>query len=208
MNTNTPAGLNVLIRRIAVGDKEAQSELYILVNQPVFKYILNRFVPSIDEEDAKEITDQTIIEIYIHADQFKGLHDEASAWRWIYKIARNQTLKWLRTLKKTVSIWDTTNNDLTDDEYMLFDAIILFYSPISPEDTLEDQVLNKLIWESVRECISKLNKRDREIIKMRYMKNLTLEEIAQQYHIKRPRVHQILAAIHYKLRRAIKLDKL
>jgi RNA polymerase sigma-70 factor (ECF subfamily) len=205
---NNPTGLHVLIHKSADGDKQAQIELYSMVSQPLLQYILNRFTPTINEEDAEEITQQAVIQIYAYASQFEGEHNDASAWRWAYQIARNQALKWIRTLKKTISIWETAETGLDDDEYVLFDAKILLYSPISPEDALEDQVMNKLIWEAARESLSELPEREREMLIMRYVKDLTLEEIAHHYHIKRPRVHQILASIHHKLRKAAKLDEL
>lgn len=205
---NKLAGLDVLIRKIASGNQQAQAELYELMYRPLFKYLLNHFTPTLAEEDIEEITQQSIIQIYRYAGQFEGIHNEQSALRWVHKIARHQALKWVRTLKKTISVWEVTQQDLKTDEYTLFDDLLLAYSPISPEDGLEEQVVNKLIWEVIRECIAKLDEREREIINMRYIKDLTLEEIAQRYQIKRPRVHQVLGAIHHKLRRAAKLDEL
>lgn len=124
------------------------------------------------------------------------------------EIARNQALKWLRTLNKTVSIWETQTDATEKDETALFDVLFLRQSAYSPEDTLEEQVLSQLIWETAQKSLSDLSEREREIISMRYERNLTLEEIGQQFHVKRPRVHQVLAAIHHKLRKGAKLDEL
>lgn len=205
---NKPTGLHILIRNSAGGDEQAQADLYKTVYQPLFQHVLNRFSPALNQEDAQEIVQQTILQIYIHASRFTGEHDEASAWKWAYKIARNQALKWLRTLNKTVSIWETQTDATEKDETALFDVLFLRQSAYSPEDTLEEQVLSQLIWETAQKSLSDLSEREREIISMRYERNLTLEEIGQQFHVKRPRVHQVLAAIHHKLRKGAKLDEL
>lgn len=205
---NRPTGLHILIRESAGGDEQAQANLYITVYQPLFQHIVNRFKPAITQEDAQEIVQQTIVQMYIHASHFTGAHDEASAWQWAYKIARNQAFKWLRTINKTVSIWETCRDDIEKDEAALFDVLFLSQSPFSPEDALEEQVTRKLIWEAAQRTFSELTEREQEFILLRYEQNYTLEEIAQKFHIKRPRVHQVLAAIHHKLRKSAKLDEL
>ncbi len=205
---NRPTGLHILIRGSAGGDEQAQANLYNTVCQPLIQHILNRFRPAINQEDAQEIVQQTVLQIYIHASQFTGAHDEASAWQWAYKIARNQAFKWLRTINKTVSIWETNRDDIEKDEAALFDVLFLVRNPFSLEDALEEQVTRKLIWEAARSNFSELTEREQEIILWRYEENYTLEDIAQKFHIKRPRVHQVLAAIHHKLRKSAKLDEL
>jgi RNA polymerase sigma factor (sigma-70 family) len=133
---------------------------------------------------------------------------EASAWRWAYQIARNQALKWIKVLNRSVPIWPTGDQEqLDEDEDALFDAIFPRYSPISIEEAFEEQILNHLIWESAKACLAQLAERERQILLMRYVQENTLDEIGEYYHINRARVHQILTAIHLKLRKRAKLDE-
>jgi RNA polymerase sigma factor (sigma-70 family) len=209
---NRPTGLHILIRNSAGGDQQAQTDLYIRVSQPLFQYVLNRFGNSLNEEDAWEIIQQTVLQMYINASHFAGVHDEASAWRWAYNIARNQALKWIRSYRRMVPIWETRQENPEqenfEDEDALFEAIILKNNPASPEDELEIQVINLLIWQAVRECLSELTPRERKILELRFVRDCTLEEIAQIYNVQKPRVHQLLANIFCKLRKAAKLDGL
>jgi RNA polymerase sigma factor (sigma-70 family) len=205
---NRPTGLHVLIRRSAAGETQAQAELYELLRQPLHRHILNQFQPTLDEEDAWEITDQTVLQIYLSADHYHGAHDESSAWKWAYQIARNQALKRLKVLNRSVPVWQTRNQELLDeDEDALFDAIFPRYSPFSIEEALEEQVFNHLIWEAARACLLELNERERRILVMRYVEERTLDEIGAYYHVNRSRVYQILMAIHLKLRKRAKLDE-
>lgn len=209
---NQPTGLHILIRKCAGGDQQAQTDLYLLVSQPLFQYVLNRFGNSLNEEDAWEISQQTILQMYSNADRFAGAHDDASAWRWAYNIARNQALKWIKSYRRMVPIWEirreNPEQEKFEDEDALFEVIILQIDPPSPEDELEVQVMNLLVWQAVRECLPKLTTREREILDLRFVKDCTLEEIAQIFHVQKPRVHQLLAGIFCKIRRAAKLDGL
>ena len=202
-----PTGLLTLIRNSAAGDAQSKADLYELTKQPLYRHIINQFGTILREEDAWEVTDQAIMIIYIHASNFEGEHGESSAWKWAYTIARTQALKRIKVLRRYIPVWQAAPKNLQDaDESTQLDALFQQMSSFSIDESLEEQALNHLILESAKECLQELNEREKQILFMRYADNCTLDEIAERYQIKRPRVHQILTAIHAKLRKRAKID--
>lgn len=204
---NQPAELLPLIRKSATGDAQAKADIYELTRQPLFRHIINRFGTILNEEDAREITHQAIMLIYIHAPSFAGEHGESSAWKWAYRIARNQALKRIKVLLRYIPVWQAARKDLQEaDEDTQLDDLFFQISPPAHDESLEEQVLNHLIWESAKRCLESLDEREKQILFMRYVDHCTLDEIAGRFKIKRPRVHQILTAIHVKLRKRARID--
>jgi len=200
---NRPTDLHAIVRKCADNDAQAQTELFEALYQPLFDHILSRFGHTLSKEDVEEVVQQSILQIYIHAGRFQGLHNEASAWKWAYQIARNQAHKWIKIYSRSVSVWDKGKGVLeqdASDESELFDKIFLIYTPDSPEDALEEQVLNILVWKAAKQYLAQLPPREQKILELRHVQQCTMEEIAEVYGVKRSRIHQLLAAIHLKLR--------
>jgi RNA polymerase sigma factor (sigma-70 family) len=198
-----PTELHTIVRKCAENDAQAQTELFEALYQPLFDHILSRFGHTLCKEDVEEVVQQTILQIYIHAGRFHGVHNDASAWKWAYQIARNQAHKWTKIYNRSVSVWERgqgTSEQDASDESELFDDIVLIYSPSSPEDALEEQVLNILVWQAAQQYLAQLSPRERKILELRYVQQCTMEKIAEIYGVKRSRVHQLLTAIHLKLR--------
>lgn len=199
-------GLHLLIRKSAKGDAQAQEELFTELYQPLFDHILSRFGNALCEQDVEEIVQQTILQIYIHAETFQGAHDASSAWQWAYQIARNQAHKWVRIYQRSMSVWEKVLADSeyeSRDESELFDAILLVYEPRSLDDSIEEQVCNLLVLQAARAYLAQLSPREQEILRLRHDEQYTMERIAEVYGVKRARIHQILTAIHLKLRRKL-----
>jgi RNA polymerase sigma factor (sigma-70 family) len=198
-----PTGLHLIVRKCAEKDAQAQTELFNVLYQPLFDHILSRFGHTLCKEDVEEVVQQTIIQIYIHAERFHGEHNEASAWKWAYQIARNQAHKWAKIYSRSVSVWERIPLDLeldTLDESELFDEIVLIYAPSSPEDAFEEQVLNMLVWQAAQQYLAQLSPREKKLLELRHVQQCTMEQIAEKFGVKRSRIHQLLTAIHLKLR--------
>jgi RNA polymerase sigma factor (sigma-70 family) len=206
---NETTGLHILIRKCAGGDQQAQTDLYLCVSQRLIQYVLNRYGNRLIEEDAWDIMQHTVLQMYIHAGHFEGVHDKASAWNWAYSIARNQALKRIKSYSRMVPILETVQENpdqekLEDEDALFKDSNLKNNSPCLDHE-LELQVINRLAWQAACECYKELSPREREILDLRFVNDSTLEEIAQIYHIQKPRVHQLLVAIFIKMRKAAKL---
>ncbi len=207
MNDAEP-GLHALILKAAGGEALAQAELYELTRQPLHRYIVSHFSSQIIEEDVQEIIHYSILQIFLHAKSYRGRNDDSSAWQWAYTIARNQALKWLRVTRRTVYLPDPQGKDSDEGQDEILHSLILRFNPASMEESVEDQALERIVLENLLSCLQHFNQRERLVISWRYQYQLTLEEIAERLHVRRPRVHQIITRIHQKWRKAAKLDEI
>ncbi len=137
----------------------------------------------LDHDDADDITQQTFIKIWEKLDSFRG---KSKLHTWIYRIAHNQSLDFLR--KKTrflfIPIGDMTSeleNRLTSDAY--FDG-----------DEIE---------EAFQKALAKLPEKQRATFLLRYYDELKFDEIAEvlnlstggvkaNYHLARKKLEQYL----------------
>jgi RNA polymerase sigma factor (sigma-70 family) len=78
------------IRRIAAGDREALTELYLRYRQPIFRYLL-QLTP--DRGLAEELLQDTLVAVWRSAQGFAG---RSSAQTWLLGIARRQAHNTLR----------------------------------------------------------------------------------------------------------------
>ncbi len=78
------------IRRIAAGDREALTELYLRYHQPLFRYLL-QLTP--DHGLAEELLQDTLVAVWRSARGFEG---RSSVQTWLLGIARRQAHNTLR----------------------------------------------------------------------------------------------------------------
>jgi RNA polymerase sigma-70 factor (ECF subfamily) len=142
---------DILIQNIVAGDTGAIEKLLIKYMQGIFA-ISYRLCEDID--DANDITQEVCIKIMKHIKSFKG---ESELKTWIYRIAYNETLQFLRTKK----------------EYIELDTIA---SSLGENDTYEiDSTDAKKI---VQRSIDTLSPLDKSIILFYYYDELKIREIA------------------------------
>jgi RNA polymerase sigma factor (sigma-70 family) len=151
------------------GNQSAYAELMERYRDSIF-FMLLKMVNNRD--DAEDLT----IEAFGKA--FNRLHQYTPNYAfstWLFKIASNNCIDFIRKKKKNVlSIDNTFSND--DGDEMMID---LKSSSLTPEEV----AIKKQKIKMMHEIVKKLKPRYRELIELRYFKELSYEEISEQLDI-------------------------
>ncbi len=148
----------VLIDRFLEGDESAFNALFEKYKRKIY---LTAYRLLGNHEDAKDITQETLIKIY---KELKNFRNESSLYTWIYRITTNLSLNLLKQ-KKLRSFFDFEDVDewLFKDERQ------------SPELSFrENELSNK-----IQEALKKLPEKQRTVFTLRYYDELTYEEISE-----------------------------
>jgi RNA polymerase sigma factor (sigma-70 family) len=84
----------ILIRLLKDGQREGFDQLYATFGHKIYN-LAYRIMG--DHKDAEDITQETFIQVYRHIDQFR---EDSQLYTWIYTIARNLCLRWLKQKRK------------------------------------------------------------------------------------------------------------
>lgn len=145
-----------IITRILTGKTDEYAYFLDTYGQPVFSLIV-RIVGS--EEDAEELTQDTFMKAFRHLSSFNG---NSSFSTWIYRIAYNTALSFLRKSKvEQINPDDKLWNTISDTE----------------TDNLLDECTSERI-ELLRDALSRLSPDERALITLFYEDEKTIEEIA------------------------------
>lgn len=144
-----------LVRRAQDGDQDAFAQVYQAYFERVYRYIRVRLRGSADVED---LTEQVFLNMIRSLPAFKWRGAPFSAW--VFRIARNQVIDYLRRAAKGTSL-------PLDDRVSSTEA--------SPQDLLE-QILTR---EELIAATNKLPQAQREVIALRFGAQLSTMETAQ-----------------------------
>lgn len=149
-------------------------EDYIKGNDDAFKKIVYKYSTQIYNFvyylGAKEETDDIVQESFVKIwKNIKKYDNKKSFKSWIFSIARNTTIDWLRK-KKPFLFSEFENEDGTN---YIFDNL-------SSEDIPADEFLSNIEdSQKISEIIEKLPLKDREILLLYYSTNQTFKEISE-----------------------------
>ena len=173
MNNNlTPKGqrdLKIIKRALATGDPKAYNELMKLYRDPLY-YMLYEKVG--DEELAKDLTIEAL------GKAFKKLHMYTPDYvfsTWLFTVARNNCIDYLRKHKlPTISI-----DKMMIDEDGKRNTFDLKSNDPDPEKIM----IKKQRIAILRHIVDQLKPKYRDLVKLRYFKELSYEEIAELLEI-------------------------
>lgn len=152
-----------LVAAYAQGDNAAFDELLGRHQQRVYAYIMQMVK---DRDIADDIFQETFVKAIMTIRQ--GRYSEVGKfWAWITRICRNLIIDHFRQEKTCAAV-------STDDEN--FD--VLNRRELS-EGTIEDELIDSQIRADIRKIIKHLPETQREVLMMRYYKNLSFKEIAE-----------------------------
>jgi len=136
-------------------DLQAFTELYLRYRNPIHRYLATR---AGDPATADDLTAQVFLKALNGAGSFRG---DGSYRAWLFQIARNTLTNWkLDKTRLQISIEDLAERpDQTD----------------SPTVITLAQEERELIWDTVAD----LPEAQREVVRLRYWKDLTIDEIAR-----------------------------
>ena len=101
MNKATPAEKeNLLLPRVAEGDREAFRELYDLTSRRIYFYLYRLLQ---DAEQAEDVQMEVYVQVWKGAGTFRG---QSKATTWMFGIARNLAMKAMRKQRHHANIDD------------------------------------------------------------------------------------------------------
>jgi RNA polymerase sigma-70 factor (ECF subfamily) len=138
-----------------------------------YKYIIERYekkllgyirrILFVSKEDAEDILQDVFIKAYKNINSYDSKYSFSS---WIYRIAHNESVSFLRKKKKIIECNQ-------DDE--IFDRI-------SSDEDIEDDFLKDLEKREVRKLLTKLNPKYREVLVLRYFEDMEYNQISDILH--------------------------
>jgi RNA polymerase sigma-70 factor, ECF subfamily len=145
----------ILIGRIARGDRLAMQALYGRHHIKVFRFVL-RLVRN--EASAQDLISEVFLDVWRQADRFEG---RSAVSTWILSIARFKALSSVRR-RKEAELDEETAAAIEDDN-----------------DTPEVALQKKDTGEVLRRCLAQLSPDHREIIDLVYYHEKSVEEVAE-----------------------------
>jgi RNA polymerase sigma-70 factor (ECF subfamily) len=136
-----------------------------------------------NNEDAKDVTQETFIKVFQNLKKFKG---DSSFTTWIHKIAYNNTISFIR---KNKNYHNTDIESITDD-----DAI---------EDEHDTDIYNDATVDSLQKALQLISPDERAIVTLFYSQNYTLNDIANVMNISVTNAKTKLHRIRKKLQQLI-----
>lgn len=144
------------------GNNEAFDELLTRHQHSLYSYILYTVR---DNGLAEDIFQETFMKAIITIQQ--GKYTESGKFKaWINRIARNLIIDHYRQKK--------SENTISNDAY----EMDLFNNPSLCEETVEAKMVRTQVLNDVRMLVDRLPDNQKEVVMMRYYKNLSFKEIA------------------------------
>ena len=161
--------IKLIKRALEEGESEAYNELMHLYRDPLYFMLYEKVE---DEELAKDLT----IESLGKAFQKLHLYQPKYAFStWLYTVARNHCIDYLRKHKlPTISIEKITFDQ--EGQKKTFDLE-------SPDPNPESIIIKKQRILILRSIVSQLKPKYRNLVKLRYFKEMSYEEIAETLDI-------------------------
>lgn len=153
-----------IIEKVLGGDANAFEELVLKYEKTVYNLAL-RMVG--DRDDAFDMTQEAFIKAYGSLSSFRG---DSKFSVWIYRIATNVCLDFLRSKSRKQQVSLTVSND--DDEDAQLDIP-------DPKADPEQQLIKKISMQSVEEGLKTLPDKQRQILVMRELGGMSYAEIGK-----------------------------
>jgi len=145
----------MLLEKIAAGDRTAMHTLYTRHNVRVYRFVLRMLR---DTASAEDLVSQVFLDVWRTASQFEGRSQVST---WLLSIARFKALTALRQRK---------HEDIDQDDVMQ-----IADQADTPEASLDRSRTSAIL----RACVDKLSPAHREIVSLVYYHEKSVEEVAQ-----------------------------
>ncbi len=153
-----------LVAAYAQGDNKAFDALLMRHKQRLFSYIYQLVR---DSDLADDIFQETFVKAITTIRQGR-YHDFGKFSAWLYRIARNLAVDSFRADKSEGTLsTDDCNYDILNRRDLA-------------EDTVEDIMVDLQIEEDLRRLVDRLPDNQREVVTMRFYRDLSFKEIAEQ----------------------------
>ena len=150
------SGDEVLLRKIAKGDQGAFSQLYLKYQPRLVSYCARLLRD--DVAQAADIVDETLFDVWRSAGRFEGKSKPST---WIYSIARNKLISWLRKSSEIT---------LDDDAIMLS---MVDTAPTPEESRIDEDMKDQLI-----RMMNHLTDEHRDVLRLTYFEEKSVKDVA------------------------------
>ncbi len=147
---------DVLLALISEGDQQAFSQLYLRYQPKLVRYCAR--VLRDDLAQAADLVDDAMFDIWRSAGSFAG---RSKASTWIYSIARNKVISWLRK---------TSEVELEDES--ILEALI------DPSATPHEELAMDDVKQHLLRQMDHLSDEHREVLRLTYFEDLSIKEVA------------------------------
>ena len=141
-----------------------------------FEHLFNRYGASLHQiyfartggngDDTNDLIQEIFVKAYLHLSSY----DRRYAFgQWIYTIARNTFIDYVRKRRDDLSI-DNTRGEYTRQ-------------PVSLTPNPEESIINVQQRRQIEENLEKMSPKYRRLIELRFFKDLSYEEIAEQLNL-------------------------
>lgn len=146
----------LLVEQVLEGNIDSFNIIINKYENIIFKFIYNMIR---DREAAEDITQETFITVY---DKLYLYKKEYKFINWIYQIAKNKTIDYVRKYRKVYEVNIEDSNEIISKE-------------ISPDD----YTIYKDTKEKIEKFILSLEETDKQIIILKYSQDLTFLDISR-----------------------------
>lgn len=128
---------------------------------PLGRYV--KRIAKVSEADCEDILQEVFLKVYRHLNEY----DESLKFSsWIYRIARNATIDWVRKKKSGPNV---VNSE---------DAILILEKMTSDGDDLLVGLKKKMEAEEVREVLKQLDDKYEDVLVLRFLEDKDYSEVA------------------------------
>ena len=143
-----------------------EKSLEILINrhkQRIYSFIYSKVY---DRDLTEDIFQDTFIKV-IRTLKLGNYNEEGKFISWVMRISHNMVIDHFRKESKVKMI-------RPNDDYNIFNAIS------EESDSVESDVINKQVFNEVKDLVNYLSYEQREVVKMRYFSGMTFKEISEE----------------------------
>ena len=160
---------NLIIRATEEKDQQAFSELMDKYKDPIY-FMLLKMVNNND--DAEDLTLEAFGKAFNRLNQYTPNFAFST---WLFKIATNNCIDFLRKKKKNVMSIDNRVSNKDGEEYMF---------EIKSEGMTPEQIaMNDQKIQLMRQYVKKLKPRYQTLVEMRYFKEMSYDEISKEMNL-------------------------
>ena len=162
MNSFTPSDKD-LVRDYLDGHESSLEQIILKHKDKLYAYIFTKVKC---HQTTDDIFQDTFIKV-IHTLKSGKYNEEGKFIHWVTRIAHNLIIDHFRRNKRM-----PTQTQKCDED--IFEKINLHY------DSIEDNIIQKQIYEDVNMLVEELPKDQKEVLKLRHYKGMSFKDIAEQ----------------------------
>lgn len=176
------------VKKAQKGDSTAFEQLVLAHQNQIYRLCFRMLG---NAEDAADMTQETFLKVWRNLDRFQG---DAAFSTWLYRLASNCCLDFLRSQKRRPTVSMTTEDD--DGEEQTIEVA-------DDSATPEEELLLKEERSEIARAMASLDEEQRQILSLRVVNDLSYTEIAEILDIKEGTVKSRLARARENLRKKL-----